>query len=114
MIEGCLDWQANGLVRPPSVLRATTDYFTEQDVFRTWLEDEAIIELSNTHRYETTKDLFESWRNYAKAAGEEPGNANTFADNMRRHGLMKAIKKVEGKPYRIWQGISLHRPTHAY
>jgi putative DNA primase/helicase len=112
-IEGCLDWQANGLIRPPSVLRATTDYFAEQDIFRTWLEDEAIVELSNTHRYEKTKDLLESWHNYAKAAGEEAGSSKTFAENMRRHDLVNAIKKIGGKSYRIWQGISLHRPTDA-
>jgi putative DNA primase/helicase len=112
-IEGCLDWQAHGLIRPPSVLQATTDYFDEQDTFRTWLEDEAVVEIANTHRRETAKDLFESWRNYAKAAGEEPGNSKTFAANMRRHGLVAISKKIEGKTYRMWEGITLHRPTHA-
>jgi putative DNA primase/helicase len=31
MIDGCLDWQRNGLVRPASVTEATAAYFDEQD-----------------------------------------------------------------------------------
>lgn len=33
MLEGCMDWQENGLVRPGIVAAATDDYFNEQDVF---------------------------------------------------------------------------------
>jgi putative DNA primase/helicase len=34
LIDGCLDWQeANGLVRPQSVLSATEEYFVTQDLF---------------------------------------------------------------------------------
>jgi putative DNA primase/helicase len=39
MIEGCLDWQKNGLVRPASIEAATEAYFSEQDLFGQWLED---------------------------------------------------------------------------
>lgn len=31
-IAGCLDWQANGLVRPEIVTAATRDYFEDQDL----------------------------------------------------------------------------------
>lgn len=34
MIDGCLDWQANGLVRPQSITTATADYFAAQDILR--------------------------------------------------------------------------------
>ena len=39
MIEGCLDWQANGLIRPEVATRATQAYFDEQDIFAQWIED---------------------------------------------------------------------------
>jgi putative DNA primase/helicase len=42
MIEGCLDWQKNGLVRPASVTEATDEYFSDQEVFPRWLEEECI------------------------------------------------------------------------
>jgi putative DNA primase/helicase len=110
MIEGCADWQANGLVRPESVLRATADYFYDQDIVGVWLEDEAIVELGNPHRYEKAADLFKSWCAYAKAAGEEPGTAKSFAQHLQRRGLVKTSKKIGGKTYRGWLGVSLERP----
>src|SRR5262249_40615227 len=36
MIDGCLDWQANGLVRPDVVKVATDNYFADQDTFGQW------------------------------------------------------------------------------
>ena len=51
MIEGCLDWQANGLVRPESVKAATEDYFAEQDLIGQWLDEECDIEPGNTHKF---------------------------------------------------------------
>jgi putative DNA primase/helicase len=38
MIDGCLDWQANGLRRPQSVVEATEEYFSNQDTFGQWLD----------------------------------------------------------------------------
>lgn len=33
MIEGCLDWQDVGLIRPKSVIKASADYLANQDTF---------------------------------------------------------------------------------
>ena len=74
MIDGCLDWQANGLVRPASVSEATHNYFEDQDVFRQWLEDECEVDPGNDYKWERSTDLFASWSAYAKAAGEHPGS----------------------------------------
>ena len=52
MIDGCLDWQAGGLTRPPSVTAATETYFDDQDLIGQWLEDECDVELGNPHKWE--------------------------------------------------------------
>ncbi len=39
MIEGCLDWQKNGLVRPAAVTTSTADYFSDQDLLAQWIEE---------------------------------------------------------------------------
>jgi putative DNA primase/helicase len=44
MIEGCLDWQANGLVRPKVVVDATADYFDAQDIIGRWLAERCLID----------------------------------------------------------------------
>ena len=52
MIDGCLDWQANGLVRPESVIAATESYFDDQDLMAQWLSEECDVETVNKVRFE--------------------------------------------------------------
>jgi putative DNA primase/helicase len=74
MIDGCLDWQTNGLVRPETTIAATNDYFSEQDLFRQWLEDRCDANPNNTGMWDRSADLFASWGHYAEAAGEKAGS----------------------------------------
>jgi putative DNA primase/helicase len=81
MLEGCIDWQMNGLIRPFVVTQATADYFREQDTFRQWVGDRC--EEGPTHA-DTFANLFASWRNYALQQGEEPGTSKSFSAALRR------------------------------
>jgi putative DNA primase/helicase len=109
MLEGCLDWQANGLVRPASVVEATAAYFGEQDLIGQWLEEKAIVEPGNLSRWENTSDLFASWTDYAKAAGENVGTSKGLAGKLIRHGLVPDSKRIAGKTYRVYLGVNLKR-----
>lgn len=102
MIDGCLDFQSNGLVRPSVVLEATREYFEDQDLFSQWVADKCEPRL-----FETTANLFASWRRYSEAAGESPGSAKAFGEAMRKHGY-KPLKNVPGfHGRRGFEGISL-------
>jgi putative DNA primase/helicase len=112
MIEGCLDWQANGLVRPSTVAEATEAYFADQDLFSQWLDDECEVEIGNPYKWETVSTLFSSWSVYAKNAGEDPGTVKAFGPNMLRKGIEpRRTKKARGysgirlKP-RMTQGVT--------
>jgi putative DNA primase/helicase len=108
-IEGCLDWQRNGLVRPASVTTATQSYFEEQDLFRQWLDEECEINPEASYMWERSADLFASWSAYAKAAGEFPGSHKSFGPAMIRNGLQPyRTKQVRG-----WSGIRLKSSTQA-
>jgi len=109
MIEGCLDWQQNGLVRPKCVIEATAEYFSDQDLFRHWLEEECICEPGNMDRSASSSVLFKSWSDYAKAAGHKPGTTSTFKDNLTTEGF----KFYRGAKAREFFGISL-RPKQAF
>jgi putative DNA primase/helicase len=74
MIDGCLDWQRNGMVRPATVVDATDEYFSAQDLFGQWLQDECDPEPGNSAKMETSTALFQSWRSYAERAGEAAGS----------------------------------------
>jgi putative DNA primase/helicase len=78
--------------RPESVKLATAEYFSAQDLFGQWLEDECDAEPGNTWKWEASGALFESWSAYAKAAGEEPGSRKAFADAMQGRGFERCEK----------------------
>jgi putative DNA primase/helicase len=103
MIEGCLDWQRNGLVRPACVMAATESYFEDQDLFRQWLEDECDVDPGNTYKWERSSDLFASWSAYAKAAGEHPGTVKKLGPALIRH----SVRSYRTKHVRGWFGIRL-------
>ena len=109
MIDGCLDWQANGLLRPSSVRDATKAYFEAQDVLSQWLADECDAEPGNTWKSETSAALFESWSTYAKNAGEQPGTRKSFADAMAaRH--FEQHRGAKGS--RMFRGVRLRPKAH--
>jgi putative DNA primase/helicase len=86
-IEGCLDWQANGLIRPSSVLKATEQYFADQDLIGQWLAEECDAEPGNRWKVATSAALFASWTAYATRAGEKSGSRKPFAEEMERRGF---------------------------
>jgi putative DNA primase/helicase len=87
MIHGCLDWQRHGLLRPASVLAATEEYFSDQDLFAHWLAEECDCEPGNMDKSESSSTLFGSWKEFAVSAGNSPGSQQTFKDRMTRHGF---------------------------
>lgn len=89
MIEGCLDWQANGIQRPETVKAATAAYFADQDLFGQWVEDSCEVNIGNPKIWDKSADLFDSWTDYAHKAGEEPGSKKAFAEAMQRCGFEK-------------------------
>lgn len=109
LIEGCLDWQANGLVRPESVKAATESYFSDMDMFGQWLEEECDVEPGNPHKWATTTELFASWADYAKAAGEAAGSQKTLKDMLVR----RDVEPYRSKTARGFKGIRL-RPKQSY
>ncbi|MGQ4274959.1 phage/plasmid primase, P4 family [Terrihabitans sp. B22-R8] len=104
MIDGCLDWQANGLSRPASVQHATDEYFDAQDVFGQWIDELCDAEPGNEHKWELSSLLFSSWADFAARAGERSGGAKEFAERMQRQGFQRR-KKAQGA--RAFSGVRL-------
>lgn len=74
MVDRCIDWQAHGLMRPSRVVEATESYFDDQDFFGQWLKDDCLVDKSDLSRWELSAELFARYRQYAEAAGEDPGS----------------------------------------
>ena len=101
----CLDWQEMGLLRPSTVVAATEEYFSNQDLFRQWLAEECDVEIANLSKFEMAMDLYNSWSGFAKRAGTEAGSLVAFGDQMVRLGFEKK-RSGRGQTYR---GIMIAR-----
>jgi putative DNA primase/helicase len=86
MIDGCLDWQQHGLVRPAGVVRDTEEYLTQQDDFANWLDDCAELHPGTTIG-EWTGRLFASWKQWAEAR------------NLRVGREAELLHKLQAPPY---------------
>jgi putative DNA primase/helicase len=96
-IEGCLDWQVHRLVRPPSVVQATNEYFDDQDLFGQWLADERDVEPGNPHKWERVAKLYDSWSAYANLAGEKPKTKKAFSAELQKKGYAREpLAKARG------------------
>jgi putative DNA primase/helicase len=106
MIDGCLDWQRNALIRPDVVKAETADYFSEQDLFAQWLAEECDCERGNEWKTATSGELFASWKAYATAANEPSGSQKAFSDRLTKAGFTK--KRGTGGA-RLFEGIRIRR-----
>jgi P4 family phage/plasmid primase-like protien len=116
MIDGCIDWQRNGLIRPSSVGKATDEYFKSQDLFGQWLEECCELHPGNDMRLETAADLFASWKAFAESNGEHPGNGKALGDKLTQRDVGSVQKRhpINGKNCKMRTGISLIRPAPNY
>ena len=83
MIDGCLNWQEQGLNPPERVLAATSDYLSTEDAIATWIED-------CCHEGPDFKvaagRLYSSWKGWAEQSGETIGSMKRFSQNLEAHG----------------------------
>ncbi len=105
MIEGCLDWQANGLIRPATVTAATENYFEDQDLFQQWLDEECDVEKGNRWKKATGAELFGSWTAFTFRAGEKPGSSKSFGAELTKRGFDRI--KLGHEKTRAYTGLQL-------
>ena len=104
MIEGCAEWQRDGLNPPDKVLAATSDYLDSEDTVGLWLSDMCVTpnsystdperqkaaDVRSVKTAETTlASLFKSWKDYAEANHFPPKNNKALADQLKSRGFAK-------------------------
>jgi putative DNA primase/helicase len=89
MIDGCLDWQKNGLSRPDCVQVATKEYFDEQDLLGQWIEDRCDVRIGDPKMWDRSADLYDNWKEFSEKAGEPAGTKTAFGAAMRKRGFQR-------------------------
>lgn len=102
MIEGCIDWQRNGLQRPAVVTTATDAYFDAQDLLTQWIDESC--ELAPTFA-ESNAHLFKSWAAFSESHGQRAGKSQTLSDELAKRPELKRIKDTLGIRGRGFEGI---------
>ena len=86
MIEGCLEWQKTGMSPPKVVTDATDSYLQSQDTIGEWIEECCDKALQN---FESTTDLFNSWKPWAEEREERVYSERIFSGKLEDRGLKK-------------------------
>ena len=105
MIEGCLDWRQNGLVRPDRVRDATEEYLSSQDTFQQWV-DQHVKLVPNV--YTPVSDAYKSWEQFASDCGEQPENKFAFGRRLKKLGIESKVRADKnGGSVRCYAGMKL-------
>ena len=102
IVQGAVEYARVGLAPPKVVSDATADYFGAEDIFSQWLEDHT--EFGPQH-WEPSERLFGSWKAYAEAANNRPGDKRTFANRLEGAGFAPGNSRPKGG--RHWLGLRL-------
>ena len=83
-VEGCLEWQLQGLNPPSTVVDATAEYLAAQDVFEMWLSECC---LRGPEFEEVSSWVYESFRQWKKTRGERVPGHNKFSEQLTELGF---------------------------
>lgn len=86
VVDGCLNWQRDGL-NPPAIVRdATADYMAAEDALGRWLENCCAPTES---QFTAGVELFESWHRWCEQNGEQSGSQKRFSQNLEARGFSR-------------------------
>jgi putative DNA primase/helicase len=103
-VEGCLEWQRHGLMAPPEVIAATTEYRTESDVLATFLDECCVVAADAKV---TAGELYKLYREWADRAGEKMESQRWFSQAIAERGFGKDRKGPGGKVQYLGVGKGL-------
>ncbi len=86
-IEGCLEWQRNGLQPPDAVRVATESYLADEDAIQKFLDEKCRV--TSFEEYEEVNHLFTAWREWCAVTGEYAGTVKRFSQNLETRRFMK-------------------------
>jgi putative DNA primase/helicase len=101
-VEGCKEWQRDGLGDSEAVVLATAEYRREQDVLGQFLDERCSLEPAFKVR---TVDLVAAFNAWARENHEDELSAKALADRLAERRAPVKRMKVGGK--RGWSGIGL-------
>lgn len=97
-LEGCMEWQRDGLRLPEAVRAATEGYRADSDQMADWLV-ERVVRVA--HGEETPADLYADYVKFTR--GGAVVGQRMFAERLRTEGFTQTRTKKR----RLWRGLKL-------
>ena len=85
-LQGCLDWQANGLGEPDEVTEATAAYRSEMDVLAAFMEDECVV---HEDASVVSSKLYSAYKEWCDDTGEKAETQTRFSTRLAERGFDK-------------------------
>jgi putative DNA primase/helicase len=76
IVEGCLEWQVEGVAAPKAVTEATAEYLNSEDAIAAWIEERCE---RDPNAWSGASALFASWASWAAKSGEALGSQKKFS-----------------------------------
>jgi putative DNA primase/helicase len=102
-VEGCLEWQRDGLKAPEEVRKATGQYRSEMDVIGAFLRDECETRQGYSATFKEVYDRYEEW---CEEGGEKPETRRKFNARLKERGQFTDRRSGPGGSYE-WHGLQL-------
>ncbi len=93
-VEGCLEWQRQGLEVPQRVKAATANYRSSQDHLGRFLAECCVVD---DHAYVTTKDLRTGYDAWCEEQGERPWSAQAIGRELTDRGFDSGMTVQESQ-----------------
>ncbi|MGG1675932.1 phage/plasmid primase, P4 family [Neobacillus sp. NRS-1170] len=110
-LEGCMEWQSQGLTPPQEVRDAVKQYEKEQDIIGQFILDSCYIEPANEDCWEAPDRLYQDYKSWCAAGGYIPLNLNNFGLEIKERFPFKSKRvNFNGKtqPKKVYIGIRLN------
>jgi putative DNA primase/helicase len=100
-VQGCRQWQEQGLNVPASIANATAAYRAEMDIIEEFLNDRCTLAANEKV---SLRDLYDAYKEWADNACQDVVGKKIFGNLMRQKGYSQS--KSNG--VRKWKGIKLN------
>jgi len=101
-VQGCLEWQRDGLGIPEEVKAATDSYREEQDTLAAFIDDCCVMV---PQAEVTAKDLYTTYKAWCEATGTNARTQTWMGNQLKERGFTAG--RVAGIGTKKWNGIGL-------
>jgi putative DNA primase/helicase len=89
-LEGCMEWQRQGLNPPLEVQEAVREYADEQDIIGQFIQERCDVDPSNEEWWVPSEELYKNYNSWCLDGGFKTLNSNNFGSEIKERFPFKS------------------------